>query len=36
MWSLTNQTPFAAARGGARDRTGAEIWLVVVKSAIGS
>jgi len=31
MWALTNQTPFAAERGGARDRTGAEVWIVVVK-----
>jgi hypothetical protein len=32
MWSLTNHTPFAADRGFARDRDGAEVWLVAVKA----
>jgi hypothetical protein len=32
MWSLQNTTPFHAARGFARDRSGAEFWLVAVKS----
>ena len=31
MWAIDNNTPFATERGWARDRTGAEIWLVVVK-----
>lgn len=31
MWALMNQTPFSAERAGARDRAGAEIWLVAVK-----
>ena len=31
MWALDNRTPFAAERGWARDREGAEVWIVVVK-----
>ena len=31
MWAITNQTPFQVARGFARDRDGAEFWLVVIK-----
>jgi len=31
MWALTNRTPFPVERGAARDRTGAEVWIVVVK-----
>jgi len=31
MWALINETPFAAERAFARDREGAEVWLVVVK-----
>jgi len=31
MWGLVNKTPFAAERAGARDRTGASIWIVAVK-----
>jgi hypothetical protein len=31
MWALENRTPFAAGRGWARDRDGAEVWIVVVK-----
>lgn len=31
MWTVTNQTPFAAERGWVRDRDGAEFWLVAVK-----
>jgi len=31
MWALDNRTPFAAGRGWARDRDGAEVWIVVVK-----
>jgi hypothetical protein len=33
MWSLINQTPFAAERAWTRDRTGAEVWLVAVKGS---
>ncbi|HEY8290585.1 MAG TPA: DUF2169 domain-containing protein [Acetobacteraceae bacterium] len=33
MWAIDNRTPFAAERGGARDRDGAEIWLVCVKAS---
>lgn len=32
MWALTNQTPFAAERAGARSRIGEEIWIVVIKA----
>ncbi|HXT79171.1 MAG TPA: DUF2169 domain-containing protein [Acetobacteraceae bacterium] len=32
MWAIDNRTPFAAERGGARDRDGAELWLVCVKA----
>jgi hypothetical protein len=32
MWQITNRTPFAAERGWARDREGAEVWLVAVKA----
>ncbi|MBI4566219.1 MAG: DUF2169 domain-containing protein [Planctomycetes bacterium] len=31
MWALENETPFAADRGWARDKDGAEVWLVAVK-----
>jgi hypothetical protein len=31
MWKVDNRTPFAAERGWARDRNGAEVWLVAVK-----
>lgn len=31
MWTLTNNTPFAAERCWVRDRHGAEVWLVAVK-----
>src|ERR1035438_1702728 len=31
MWAIDNQTSFAADRAGARDRDGAELWLVAVK-----
>ena len=31
MWQLANRTPYAAERGFARDRRGAEVWLVAVK-----
>jgi hypothetical protein len=31
MWQVDNRTPFAAERGWARDRNGAEVWLVAVK-----
>ncbi len=32
MWSLDNQTPFAADRGWVRDAQGAEVWIVAVKA----
>jgi hypothetical protein len=32
MWQVDNRTPFAAERGWVRDRNGAEVWLVAVKS----
>ncbi|SFU99429.1 DUF2169 family type VI secretion system accessory protein [Pseudoduganella namucuonensis] len=32
MWEVDNETPFAAERGWARDRDGAEVWLVAVKA----
>jgi len=32
MWSITNDTPFAAERCWVRDREGAEVWLVAVKA----
>ncbi|MDJ0608788.1 MAG: DUF2169 domain-containing protein [Kiloniellales bacterium] len=32
MWSIDNQTPFAAERAWVRDKTGAEVWLVGVKA----
>lgn len=31
MWTLTNQTPYAAERSWVRDKDGAEVWLVAVK-----
>lgn len=31
MWQVDNQTPFAAEGEWVRDRSGAEVWLVVVK-----
>ncbi|MHC4103654.1 MAG: DUF2169 family type VI secretion system accessory protein [Planctomycetota bacterium] len=31
MWVLNNNTPFAAERTWARDKKGAEVWLVAVK-----
>src|SRR3954453_20216732 len=31
MWSITNETPFAAERCWVRDSQGAEVWLVAVK-----
>ncbi|WP_437293135.1 DUF2169 family type VI secretion system accessory protein [Sorangium sp. So ce426] len=31
MWQLVNHTPYAAERCFARDRRGAEVWLVAVK-----
>ncbi|MFE8604359.1 DUF2169 family type VI secretion system accessory protein [Archangium violaceum] len=31
MWQLVNQTPYAAERCFARDRDGAELWVVAVK-----
>ncbi len=31
MWTLTNNTPFAAERTWVRDKNGAEVWLVAVK-----
>lgn len=31
MWTIHNETPFAAERSWARDRDGAEVWLVAVK-----
>lgn len=33
MWSLSNNTPFAAERCWVRDTSGAEVWLVVVKGS---
>ncbi|WP_244827401.1 DUF2169 domain-containing protein [Caballeronia sp. TF1N1] len=35
MWSLTNETPFAAERCWVRDRNGAEVWIVAVKGTFG-
>lgn len=32
MWQVTNETPFAVDQDWVRDRTGREIWLVVVKA----
>lgn len=32
MWSLNNQTPYAAERGWIRDTNGAEVWIVAVKA----
>jgi hypothetical protein len=32
VWAIDNRTPFAAERAGARDRNGAELWLVAVKA----
>lgn len=32
MWSLNNQTPYAAERGWIRDSNGAEVWIVAVKA----
>ncbi len=31
MWTVTNNTPFAAERCWVRDKDGAEVWLVAVK-----
>lgn len=31
MWTLNNQTPYAAERNWVRDKDGAEVWLVAVK-----
>jgi hypothetical protein len=31
MWAITNNTPFAAERCWARDKDGAEVWLVAVR-----
>ena len=31
MWTITNNTPFAAERSWVRDKNGAEVWLVCVK-----
>ncbi|MEI8631462.1 DUF2169 domain-containing protein [Vibrio sp. PP-XX7] len=31
MWSLDNQTPFAAERAWVRDKNGAEVWVVAIK-----
>lgn len=31
MWTITNNTPFAAERCWVRDNDGAEVWLVAVK-----
>ena len=31
MWTMTNDTPFAAERCWVRDKRGAEVWLVAVK-----
>ena len=31
MWTITNETPFAAERTWVRDKNGAEVWLVAVK-----
>ncbi len=31
MWSLDNNTPFAAERCWVRDKKGAEVWLVAVR-----
>jgi hypothetical protein len=31
MWILENNTPFAAERAWARDRNGAEVWIVAIK-----
>ena len=32
MWSIVNQTPYAADRAFVRDRDGAEIWIVAVRA----
>jgi hypothetical protein len=31
MWTLNNQTPYAAERTWVRDKNGAEVWLIAVK-----
>jgi hypothetical protein len=31
MWTLTNETPYAAERCWVRDKDGAEVWLVAVR-----
>ncbi len=31
MWTITNNSPFAAERSWVRDKNGAEVWLVAVK-----
>jgi len=33
VWQLLNNTPFAASRGLRRDRTGAELWLGVLRAS---
>ncbi|HSI49050.1 MAG TPA: DUF2169 domain-containing protein [Ideonella sp.] len=32
MWQIENHTPFGAERAWARDRDGAEVWLVAIKA----
>lgn len=32
MWQVENRTPFGVERGWARDRDGAEVWIVAVKA----
>src|SRR5215470_11784720 len=31
MWTITNNTPYAAERCWVRDKNGAEVWLVAIK-----
>lgn len=33
MWQIDNRTPFAVEQGWVRNKDGAEVWLVVVKSS---
>jgi hypothetical protein len=33
MWQVDNRTPFAVEQGWVRDRTGAEVWLVVARAS---
>jgi len=33
MWTIDNQTPFAAERAWVRDKNGAEVWVVAIKGA---